>query len=226
MVCPNCGAEIKGKHIRRCPRCKHVSISLDIILVTVLLIPIGLFAVVAFFPGFIEPVHRSPLTRAKSGLRSIGMAIESYAIDHPHTFPAWSVRREEKAFGGVRDRKGQLAGLTTFRLRHGSALETLTTPVAFMNSYEIDPLAPVKGTTFCYWSRNAEGSAKGGYIVWSSGPDRVYDLTVENIARAYDPAAHGTSPYLIERTYDPSNGIASRGDVYMFSNKPAEDGKP
>lgn len=55
-----------------------------------------------------------------------------------------------------------------------------------------------------------------GYIVWSCGPDRKYDLNASNIESAYRPGRKIPSDYLVERIYDPSNGAVSGGDIVRY----------
>jgi hypothetical protein len=49
-----------------------------------------------------------------------------------------------------------------------------------------------------------------GWILWSPGPDGRYDI---DAARDYDPRVP-ISPSLLEKTYDPTNGAVSAGDVW------------
>ena len=78
------------------------------------------------------------------------------------------------------------------------------------------------GLPFSYFKADAQvdSTTVSGYIIWTCGPDEHYDLTAENIARAYSPAMPEPSPLLIQQTYDPSNGALSGGDIYRakFSN--------
>ncbi len=66
------------------------------------------------------------------------------------------------------------------------------------------------GATFGYW-RNDEGT---GWILFSPGPDGVYDIVPWE---DYDPANHPT-PALIEKSYDPTNGTYTRGDLWRVKN--------
>ncbi len=89
---------------------------------------------------------------------------------------------------------------------------SLTTPFSYIMSYDVDVFAPIRGATFNYWSTP---SYKGdGFIIWSPGPDKDYDLTLENVEIYYDPRYEVPSPGLIERQYDPTNGARSGGDVF------------
>ncbi len=168
---------------------------------------------------------RAKVSRIKSDLRTLATAIEAYYVDN-HVYPADSPAISENAFGVMAGSETLGSNLPTFRLRSAlnPQLHTLTTPVAYLktetsgNAYFVDPLAPVKGQTYCYWVwRYTEGDRKGetpGWILWAAGPDGDYDVTTANVATLYSPLETFPSPALIQITYDPSNGSTSDGDVY------------
>ena len=74
-----------------------------------------------------------------------------------------------------------------------------------------DPFSRPYGRTFNYLS------APGGWIVWSAGPDRVYDVRW----RLLDFSQPMPSDDLLQATYDPTNGTVSRGDAWimMWNNR-------
>lgn len=184
-------------------------------------------SIILFIDVFFEPSVRSPVARVKGDQRTLTIALETYYLDN-NEYPAWTRNAAHNELGGLKDKKGLLRNLPTFTRYEGPALATLTTPISYISSYFSDPFAPVKGASFCYWTpgrdshpdpaRNDNQTSLGGtgYIVWSAGPDHIYDLTLENIARLYDPRQMVPSPGLVDRTYDPSNGTASAGDVYRY----------
>lgn len=90
----------------------------------------------------------------------------------------------------------------------------MTTPIAYLEKYDSDPFSPVKNAPFCYWNNGIKSLS--GFIVWSPGPDQIYDITIENVAKIYTPHNVVPTEKLINLTYDPSNGMKSRGDVYSF----------
>jgi hypothetical protein len=157
---------------------------------------------------------RRTFNRMENELRLIAPAIDAYYSDHK-TYPAW-------AMGG----SGYHAALTpgspvhaipTFRMtQSGEALATLSTPVTYYSQYPRDEfarkIARSRTVTFAYWVP----PAGNGWILWSPGPDGRYDLTLANIAQAYDPATSAPSTLLIGPTYDPTNGTSSAGDVYRI----------
>ena len=108
---------------------------------------------------------------------------------------------------------------------------SLTTPVNYLANKDFpmlaipaDPFAPVKGAPLCYYL----SPDSKGWILWSAGPDRKYDLTAQNIGIVYKPIvppdlkgrnpifapALAIYPKLIFYTYDPTNGTKSGGDVF------------
>lgn len=154
-------------------------------------------------------------------MRTISTALDSYYIDN-NSYPAWSLIPEENAFGNEARNNPNLRLQPTFKMRHNTKLGTLTTPVPYITSHFVDPFAPSKGATFSYYSinnpkhpeNNPEHPEYSGWILWSAGPDNRYDLTIKNITKAYDPNTRMPSDYLIERTYDPTNGSDSSGDIW------------
>lgn len=159
--------------------------------------------------------------------RTLTIALETYYLDH-NAYPAWTAASTLNLFSGIKGIPGILKKLPTFAQQDGSALATLTTPIAYINTIFTDPFAPDDKMTFCYWTPDPDATQLAthdgvtthgfgiGYILWSPGPDGVYDLTLDNIAQAYTPQTIVPNAYLLDRTYDPSNGTPSRGDVYRF----------
>ena len=180
-------------------------------IITVVAIVIILFAIIT--PSYSPSTKRSIVARVKGDERTISLSLETYYIDH-NNYPAWSLRNDENAFGGIPDKKGKLARIPTFLSPHHAKPITLTTPIAYLSIYYADPFAPIKGATFAYWTPEKDHGI--GYILWSPGPDETYGLTIENVAGAYDASTSATIPseMLIGLTYDPSNGTVSGGDVW------------
>lgn len=176
------------------------------------------FVMVIFSPGlsnlsFWEAQPRPPHVRIKGDQRTMTIALETYYLDH-NNYPAWSLDRTQNFNGGLKDRKGILSHQPTFRMANGSALCTLTTPIAYLTSIFCDTFCPIKGGSLCYWNNATATTTATGFILWSPGPDGVYDLSIDNIPKAYDPKTTVPSNLLIELTYDPSNGTQSRGDIW------------
>lgn len=103
----------------------------------------------------------------------------------------------------------------TFRLptgmgAYGPTPHTLTTPVAYLMAYPIDPFSDASGATFGYAHDMA------GYIVWSPGPDgdaaQCGDIGA-SVEHVYSSQVAQPSPAVIALTYDPTNGTRSEGDI-------------
>ena len=81
----------------------------------------------------------------------------------------------------------------------------LTSPVAYMTSIQDDVFALTDQTPLQYYSP----PARDRWISWSVGPNKESDL---------DPTLPGWDEpdQLVEKTYDPTNGTVSAGDVIRF----------
>jgi type II secretory pathway pseudopilin PulG len=172
--------------------------------------PVAIMAAIAV-PNFLEAQVRSKVSRVRADMRSMATAIESYYID-TNAYPAWSNDPSRNAFGELAKTDPSLASEPTFMMKKSISdpLMTLTTPVMYITGYMRDPFTKAKGATFSYWA------TKNGWILWSPGPDGKYSLSLENIAKAYDPAAQNPSPALIGMTFDPTNGTTSMGDIWRI----------
>lgn len=210
-----------------------------------LLIVVAIIAILAAIaiPNFLEAQTRSKVARAKSDMRSLGTAIESYYIDY-NLYPAVALELNAKAL--------TTADRATFRFRGTTTLSTLTTPVAFITSYPADPFADTKGLIFGYfatggsvWNGTAnipitgDAAVPGGWILTSFGPDTDenagsttlphgdIEITggtlakVDKAVTAYNATISQPSVLLLTGagaggayTYDPTNGTTSEGDVY------------
>ena len=141
---------------------------------------------------------RAPVARVTSDMRSMATAIESYFVDFG-VYPAHTEVASESFMGVARP------GQPTFRVSNGSNLRTMTSPVAYLNAYTPDFLGKPKERTFCYFAKG------GGWIVWSPGPDKKYSIDAD---KEYDPTLTDATAALLRKTYDPTNGTVSGGDVW------------
>jgi hypothetical protein len=149
---------------------------------------------------FVFPVlmasHRSPESRVKSDMRSMATAIESYRIDYdtyPTTVPlAAFLPLQER--GNLRRAGG--AGL--------ACPSNLTTPVAYLTSFFLDPFAPGSKIPFAYYAD------EDGWVLVSPGPDGKYDINPES---DYSSSVSQPSLRLLAKYYDPTNGAVSPGDL-------------
>lgn len=152
-------------------------------------------------------------SRARSDMRTLATALESYAVDHG-AYPAWSVDPAVNAFAGLERPPHYFRNIPTFRLNSDApGLHTLTTPTAYVPMYPGDRFAPVKDAPFAYRA-SPDPAGSPGWILWSPGPDGDYDITLDNVAALYNPAERVPSDALIGLSYDPTNGNPSDGDVF------------
>ncbi len=178
--------------------------------VAAMIFPAAMMAAIAV-PNFLEAQTRSKVSRVKSDMRSMATAIEAYHID-TNAYPGWSTDPQINAFGPLGEHP-DLAGRPTFRSDYSrGGPMSLTTPVSYITHFFVDPFSATKGATFNYWTPPAD---KGiGWIVWSPGPDGVYDITLQNVSVYYGATNHVLPAELIERTFDPTNGTVSGGDIF------------
>ncbi|HUT25199.1 MAG TPA: prepilin-type N-terminal cleavage/methylation domain-containing protein [Sumerlaeia bacterium] len=183
-----------------------------------LLIVVAIIAILAAIavPNFLEAQVRSKVSRAKSDMRSLGVALDSYFTDNnsypkDHDNAAWNGAYRWTPWSG--DRGQEQVGWFY-----------LTTPVAYITSLPSDPFSPerpgVEGAGDFKFSPHyilASGSDNdsfglnkvSAYMVISFGPDKKDQSGDED----YWPS-NGQAIGLGH--YDPTNGSRSDGDLYRF----------
>lgn len=175
-------------------------------------------SLVFVMPGLQETRQPDRTGRLRTDLRSLAGALEAYRIEEGR-FPAWDIPREKNYFAGAELTSPTLfAQLPTFQRTGPLGPASLTTPVVYLHRLPPDPTAPADGMSYCYWSGQvAEDEATTqGFLIWAAGPDRDYDLTLENLGQVYRPDHRGPSDELVELTYDPTNGLDSSGDFWRI----------
>jgi hypothetical protein len=165
-----------------------------------------LLAAVIVLPNFYEPSVRSKASRAQSDMRWLATALESYYVDN-NVYPACARGTDGANYFAPSGNSSR--NIYTFRRPMSEDLwGTLTTPVAYITGYPADPYGGYKDTSFGYY--NAKNS---GWIMWSAGPDKEYDINPE---KDYDPDKKNPLPSLILKTFDATNGANSRGDIWRI----------
>ena len=154
-------------------------------------------------PNFLEAGVRSKVSRARSDQRSFATALESYWVDN-NVYPAMASAPEDYAGSKGLSEKG-IPSLMRYKGR-GSAMG-LTSPIAYLTQHLPDPFGG-EGDSFGYYT--VQGEKTSGWIVWSPGPDKKYDLDW----KVYDPDVAQPSTELIPYMYDPTNGAVSPGDIF------------
>ncbi len=202
-----------------------------------LLIVVAIIAILAAIaiPNFLEAQTRAKVSRVKSDMRNVTVALEAYVVDH-NVYP-WCVGRgvafpQSSAFSGG--------------VHH---LLPLTTPVAYLTTVSYpDPFKKTLSVTD--WRGWIDGSGDpysygyaaiswllqyppdpqppnwvwhhSPYVIVSNGPDHLKgpDPTTGNVfwyqryGNTYlDQISQGK---FIPWTYDPTNGTVSKGDIIRW----------
>jgi len=172
---------------------------------------IGILAAIAI-PNFLEAQTRAKVARAKSEIRNLAVALETYYIDNNSYPPA-----VDPTVVGQLNSQGAAGQEFTVVW----ATWKLTTPVVHQASIPFDPFGPKKATNS--WTRTYQYGAGflSYWIMTSRGPDT--DEVDMNETVYVNPA--GTVKGDINRflsqfgaytnvEYDPTNGTISNGDIY------------
>lgn len=193
-----------------------------------IVIAIILILIAIALPNFLEAQLRAKVTRAMGEMRSLAIAVESYATDRTN-------RNNAYLYGEfVQDKP-------MYRWTYGYVPDSLTTPIAYMKTqpedpfnngefsifggqrlaypsghlhrrYRIAPRVPYTGFNTAWteeswrtylWPLMTKqwGAYQANYILVSLGPDKV-----EDIVPAYHPLI-----------YSPTNGTTSLGDIGIHS---------
>ncbi len=153
------------------------------------------------------------LTLPYNDLHQLSLAIEAYHVDHG-AYPAWAVGRE----GANAFAPGSPGyDIPTFAIAtpERPGLHSLTSPVPHLpgtypsDRFDVDSL----GVTYGYW-HNEDGSF---WILFSPGPDGVYDIVPwKDFAQVDSERRNDVPSALIQKTWDPTNGLVSRGDLWRM----------
>ena len=188
----------------------------------ILLAVSAIVALFALWPNEFRtpPRHPSPLWRAHADLRSLSVALESYYSDH-HEYPPEQAMSDFAESRALHKNNGTTMS-TTATGREG--LAGLTTPIGYMTSLFVDHYVGGKAP-FAYFRYPATPSNPAGWILFSAGPDRKYQLSRED----YSPGEMRPGDSLLNKTYDPTNGTKSGGDMWRRDEQatyPGQDRKP
>ena len=179
-----------------------------------LLIVVAIIAILAAIavPNFLEAQTRAKVSRAKTDMRTVSVAIESYAVDH---------NRPPIGFN-----EGNNLNIWDADTRH-FAYNRFTSPVAYLTSPPMDPFAisqrvynvsqdrykPLDHYEYvCYkWRTGTSTQARfyGLGFIWhvrSVGPDKVVGKPyIHQMAVNKDPS----------NIYDATNGTKSYGAIHL-----------
>lgn len=207
-----------------------------------LLIVVAIIAILAAIavPNFLEAQTRAKVSRAKSDMRSLATAIESYAVDN-RVFPMLVAMNSPRALTG----SGAINGSSVFDGAPNaisSRFVALTTPIAYITSVFRDPFIPastgrakdalnpnvrlpeydtydyvdarsVSPTGILGGTRGSAVSSGAAWHVVSAGPDQ--ENAFGGGTTAYNAIYHRKGV-----DYDPTNGTISAGDVVRIGGGP------
>ena len=112
------------------------------------------------------------------------------------------------------DMRSMATGLEAYMVDWGQyppAPECITTPIAYLTSLYPDPFSQTQAN-FNYTRKQY------GWITWSMGPDRQFNMTPQMADSLYNPALPNPYAQLIPYMYDPTNGTTSMGDIMRIRN--------
>ena len=172
-----------------------------IILITVL----GILVAAIMIPPTHPASERSKMSRAQSDMRSLSIALEAYFSDQSE-YPA---ERPMAELSFDIETLSAANGESLLTIEFGrQGLMGLTTPTAYMTSMFNDPFIP-RHNYLAYYRYEPAESKPAGWILFSAGPNGKYQIARDD----YAPATSTSLP-LINKTYDPTNGLKSAGDIW------------
>lgn len=191
-----------------------------------------------FTPMWIRSRAKSTIVKARSDMRSLAVAIETYYVDNME-YPAMTLKPEE-----MPDRTRYPPGVPmgrTFRNGSSPGPMSLTTPIVYIHDYPHDPFTAPNELVYRYyvdskyWVLGSFGPDRdmktGGQLQWNVGDittplrqarkgDRATaDSPLEQIYSSLSippnpPELLAGSGINGSFTYDPTNGVSSDGDVW------------
>jgi prepilin-type N-terminal cleavage/methylation domain-containing protein len=192
-----------------------------------LLIVVAIIAILAAIavPNFLEAQVRAKVSRAKSDLRSLATALESYYVDN-NNYPACDssnpAAQPNDGWGcnNIPGATSVLLNLPALRVKKTNAdlLLTLTTPISYITSFFVDPFSPTKGGSYLYSTPTLnlpQTAQDSGWIAWSFGPDGLQTLQiVSGVPGQTRPGfagqgLGGVAPRVGESDYDPNRRVPS-----------------
>ncbi|MGI6454094.1 MAG: type IV pilin protein [bacterium] len=169
----------------------HKAFTLIELLIVVAII--GILAAIAV-PNFLNAQMRAKIARVEADMKAVATALEQYQLDHNSYV-------EDHDYPSDRSQRG---------------LFRLTSPVSYIASLPMDPFpgkimgAVEDNPTFEFGSGSANSPGKQwpaqAYIIISAGPNQREEVD------GNDGFPFGTTI----RSYDPSNGLNSDGDLYRM----------
>ncbi|MFB3896332.1 MAG: type II secretion system protein GspG [bacterium] len=168
-----------------------VGLILGIIATAIALIMLLFFAVIMIPDIFSERYH-SKVSHTQTELRSCATALEAYYIDN-NAYPQ-----------------------PEYDFQHNSVLpHNLSTPVAYVTKLPNDSFSDDGKQRFQYYTGEIQSidTTISYWIIASPGPNRKMDIEVTQYNLQYP---YWGKNYIILKSYDPTNGANSQGDIIRF----------
>ncbi len=161
---------------------------------------VGVLLAIAL-PSYLEASISSKTKRTLADMRTLAKALEDYHADNG-AYPVYTIDPKESINASSYESSATECEPNFAQSKvNGPAM--LTTPIAYLTSLPYDIFSPAPERTFNYYSDGV------GWIVWSAGPDGVYDLDWTKYSGAEPEIYDLLAPW----TYDPTNGTESPGDI-------------
>jgi Tfp pilus assembly protein PilE len=168
-----------------------VGMILGIAATAIMLIMIPILVAIAV-PNFFQAQTRAKVSRIKADLRTCATALEAYYIDN-NAYPQPDYDNSV--------------------LPH-----SLTTPISYLTSIPSDFFSFEKNQRYHYYTGEieleSENTTKPYWIISSLGPDQKIDIDVTRYNPQYPDWGES---YIISKSYDPTNGTTSQGDIWRTS---------
>lgn len=192
-----------------------------------LLIVVAIIAILAAIavPNFLEAQTRAKVSRAKSDMRSVTTAIESYRVDN-NQYPQGTdnpTLYDEKIvdFLTPHNLQGGFYGMRTRGGVAGQDFYTVTTPIAYISNVPEDPFTKHNGVTIPYAYRMA-GTTKNGWVLTSVGPDNDL-LGTNNTGRGNTNTANALSTAVDPKASPRLGDVNERAVIYVIEQQVAEN---
>jgi prepilin-type N-terminal cleavage/methylation domain-containing protein len=215
---------------------KHIARAFTLIELLIVVAIIAILAAIAV-PNFLEAQVRAKASRAKSDLRTLVTAAETYVIDNnKYPVPRFIAFQTE----GTRRSTSQYVppGPHPIDGAGGPLVGGLTSPIAYVTSVMKDPFTvgafdnlhdDIGYQNVVYWTDvgTPSGMNEPGnpnqlpvIIAGTNPPESYIDRYGSFIVRSLGPDRQYTG---VQFPYDPSNGTVSLGDIYRTQKRAKND---
>lgn len=189
-----------------------------------LLIVVAIISILAAIavPNFLEAQTRSKVARIKADMRTLVVAVESYAVDH-NTYPPRHY--------GSDDPESDLSHFVPDLDTKLEDMRRLTSPIAYITTLmedvfdagvpfplnRIDYYDPVQTHRLVNYNNpyRLTKPKNPGYCLVSVGPDGFIGVYPNGQPGGYPPQSYAAA-YSVFEVYDPTRGTISPGNVYYF----------